>query len=276
MATTLALRRLSRRLRDLRIASGHTTADPERAKICSRRALARYEAGAVAPSWPTVVALAELYEAPMSLRNQLKTLAMRADEKDWQDKLKGAAPPEFSLLPELEADATAIDVYEPELVNGLFQTAEYGHAVLAASPLIQPERRSVAAALRSHRRERISGDDAPSIRLLLTDGAVRRRIGGKEIHRDQLASLRADAHRRNIAVRYLPDDAGAYGAFLGPFKILRFTDPLDPAVVYTETLQAASYLEGAETVDGYSRAFLSAWRIGVDIDEHPSMAEVDT
>ena len=53
----------------------------------------------------------------------------------------------------------------------------------------------------------------------------------------------------------MPFGAGAHAGTTGPFVILEFLEPTDPAVVYVETLAGDIYLEERTDVDRYTLAF---------------------
>ena len=53
----------------------------------------------------------------------------------------------------------------------------------------------------------------------------------------------------------MPYRAGAHAGTTGPFVILDFHEPTDPAVVYVETLAGDIYLEERSDVNRYTLAF---------------------
>jgi hypothetical protein len=53
----------------------------------------------------------------------------------------------------------------------------------------------------------------------------------------------------------VPFGAGAHAGPTGPFVILDFPEPTDPAVVYVETLAGDIYLEERSDVNRYTLAF---------------------
>ena len=59
---------------------------------------------------------------------------------------------------------------------------------------------------------------------IISEGALRRQIGGPEILRAQLMQLAKQAARPNVDVQVLPFEAGAHPALTTAFTILRFDD----------------------------------------------------
>lgn len=254
--TTLAARRLARRLISLREAAGFTGLAVEKSKITSRRSLSRIESAATVPAWPIATELATLYGADATTKALVRELALRAAEPGWTERYADAVPPAHTLLPELEGAATSVDAYEPEIIPGFLQTREYAEAILCASPLVAPELRPAAIHLRQRRRALLlPSSGGPKLRVLLTEGGLAREVGGPDVHRAQLDSLRRDAAR--IDIRYLPASAGAYAALVGPFEALRFDD--EPDVVYVEHLARAEYLEASRITGSYDDVFQASW-----------------
>jgi hypothetical protein len=56
-------------------------------------------------------------------------------------------------------------------------------------------------------------------------------------------------------IQVVPYRAGAHAGTTGPFVILDFPEPTDPAVVYVETLAGDIYLEERSDVNRYTLAF---------------------
>jgi hypothetical protein len=73
--------------------------------------------------------------------------------------------------------------------------------------------------------------------------------------RDQLRHLVNAAEQGKTTIQVVPYRAGAHAGTTGPFVILDFPEPTDPAVVYVETLAGDIYLEQRADVDRYTLAF---------------------
>jgi hypothetical protein len=66
-------------------------------------------------------------------REELLELGRRATERGWwQSYSGGVVPSYYANLIGLEEEAATIRTYEPELVPGLLQTADYARAVIRA------------------------------------------------------------------------------------------------------------------------------------------------
>ena len=240
----------------------------ERTCITSRRTLARVEKAVSVPPWPVVTELATLYGADARTRALLKELAIKAVSAGpgWSERFKAAGPVNFPLLPELEGEATSIDIYECEVLPGVLQTPDYATALMSTSPFIEPTQVDQQVAFRMKRRATVLPEAGvgPALRVLLTEGALQRQIGGPDVHQRQLTGLKEAADRAEVAIRYLSNTAN-YSAAVGPFTILRFDEPLDSDLVYLESLQEANYIETHEVVSRYAKTFDLSWQQGVEI-----------
>lgn len=90
----------------------------------------------------------------------------------------------------LEQDASELWAYESGLILGLFQTSAYAEAVTtAAHPETGADELARLVAFRTTRQQRLFGDRAPSLRVVLDEAALRRLVGGLAVMREQLEHL---------------------------------------------------------------------------------------
>ena len=73
--------------------------------------------------------------------------------------------------------------------------------------------------------------------------------------RGQLRYLADSARQGKTTIQVVPYRAGAHAGTTGPFVILDFQEPTDPAMVYVETLAGDIYLEERSDVNRYTLAF---------------------
>lgn len=128
----LVRRQLGRHLRRLRLAAGKTHADAETAGMGHRSTLWRIEAGRAKVRPSTVRALCWLYDADAATSDALYAMARQAEQPGWWEEYRDDLPTWFAFYVELEAAARRISTYQPTLVDGLLQTADYARAVFAA------------------------------------------------------------------------------------------------------------------------------------------------
>ena len=80
-------------------------------------------------------------------------------------------------------------------------------------------------------------------------------VTGTEVMRGQLRYLADSAQQGKTTIQVVPYRAGAHAGTTGPFVILDFEEPTDPAMVYVETLAGDIYLEERSDVNRYTLAF---------------------
>ena len=90
---------------------------------------------------------------------------------------------------------------------------------------------------------------------MIDEAVIRRVVGGTEVMRGQLRYLADSAQQSETTIQVVPQRAGADAGTTGPFVILDFEEPTDPAMVYVETLAGDIYLEERSDVNRYILAF---------------------
>jgi Domain of unknown function (DUF5753) len=154
-----------------------------------------------------------------------------------------------------EADATAIYNYEPLLLPGLAQTADYARALMEAFPgRISPELIEGMVAARIGRQRVLDRADPPQLHLIIEEMALRRTMASSGMMYGQLQHLLATAARRNVTLRVLPFNAEAAVATQGSLIILECPD--QPTLCFEESRSTAAFLEDEEFI-GMARL---AWK----------------
>jgi transcriptional regulator with XRE-family HTH domain len=236
--------RLGRELARLREQSGLKTDRIAELTGCSRSKIYRIETGKSPVRGVDVEQLCKLYKAPARLTKALVALARETTKDGWWHAYGDVIPEWFDVFLGLEAFATRLDIYEPELMNGLLQTKKYARAVLAtADPDGDEEELDRRVDLRMERQKLLSASDAPQLNVILNEAVLRRPVGGRAVMADQLRHLAAMSKRRNITVRVLPFSIGEHAAMFGGFTYMRFPDRAITDLVYHETRTGAVYLD---------------------------------
>ncbi|MFD9339186.1 helix-turn-helix domain-containing protein [Streptomyces sp. NPDC060028] len=173
--------------------------------------------------------------------------------------LRSQLPTWFQAYAEMEARATYISTFQPQLVYGLLQTPEYARAVLG----VRNEKNLDARVAARMDRQRILGRENPPLMwVVLTEAVLHQEIGGREVMWNQLAHLLTLREREWVKVQILPFGAGSHAGLMGEFNLLRFDD--DPDIVYTEdfiqghmTANPQALREGSLRYDHLQAAALS-------------------
>jgi len=196
---------------------------------------------------PDLRQLLNVYEVEdEGYRASLAELARRVNERGWWQKYAGLIGSEYADLIGLEAEARTIRTYEQELVPGLLQTPDYANAVVRVSrPTDTTDEIGRRVEIRLERQEVLTRVDPPPPRVsvVLSEGALRRPVGGSDVMRQQLEYLMRPRDRANVTVQVLPFDAGVHPSMVGPFTAMTFPDPDDLGIVNVENATGALFLE---------------------------------
>jgi hypothetical protein len=152
-------------------------------------------------------------------------------------------------LGELEQAARGIVVFQPTMIPGLLQIADYARRVMSqGNPMAQDD---IATAVRERLdRQTVLYDQGKHFEFLLTETALRWRPGPAELMRAQLDRLISVASLPNVSMAVLMLDQEAPDAFLHPFVIFELDDE---ALVTVETYSAELQVNDPQEVAVYRR-----------------------
>jgi hypothetical protein len=202
-----------------------------------------------------VVTLGLIYGIPVEERDAVFNSCLGAQKQGWWDAVtKDALDQDFVGYVELEAEATTVHTFKIDLIEGLLQTADYAAAIEDAYlPRASAEIKRGRVEARTNRHERLTGENPIRVEAVLTEGALRARVGGPRVMRQQLERLVELSKLPNIDLLVIPA-AGAYPAMGTPFSILSFGSGY-PDIGYVELLERGVYLEEPQDVEPYRTNF---------------------
>ncbi len=152
-------------------------------------------------------------------------------------------------IAELEREATAIATFQPTMVPGLLQVAEYARRVMAqGNPSSQAD--LAGAVAQRLERQTILYDQSKRLEFIITEGALRWRPGPTELMAAQLDRLISVASLPNVSLGVLLLDQEAPDAYLHPFVIFELDDD---ALVSVETLSAELQVNEPLEIEVYRR-----------------------
>ncbi len=216
--------------------------------------------------------LCRIYDFDDEFSAALVGLAQEANVKSWWHEYDSLVPEGFNMYVGLESSARALISYQPDLVPGLMQTADYARVLISDYwPDALPEQMDRRVQLRMRRQRLLTRKRSPAILdVVLHETALRRVVGGPRIMAAQLRRVADMSTLPTIAVRVLPFSAGVpSGHTVGPFVILEFARdsrnrPVDPTVVYLENFLGDLYLEKQAAVDRYRQAYHALQQSALD------------
>lgn len=146
-----------------------------------------------------------------------------------------AYPTWFQTWVDAEKRASVLRCWEPLIVPGPLQTAEYARAIFEAWRAVDGDRdvdRDVAARLA--RQDIFDRPAPPSFGVVIDESVLRRCVGGPKVMDDQLMHLIEMSERPRVSVQILPAEVGVHVGLGGAFTIASFTGDT-PGMVYFET-----------------------------------------
>jgi transcriptional regulator with XRE-family HTH domain len=166
----------------------------------------------------------------------------------------GGYPSWFTEWIETERRATSLCWWEPLLVPGLLQTADYARALFVAWRSADSD--DEVDQLVSGRMERQSifeRPKPPGLWVIVDEGVLHRCIGSGKIMYDQLAHLADMSDRPKITIQVVPAEVGAHVGLLGAFATAG-TDG-GPGTVYMESPDQGQTTEVPSVVAKVSETF---------------------
>lgn len=173
---TVAKRRLSRRLAELRGTTGYTANHVCDILNWGRGKVGRFEANQwKRPEMSDIRDLIRIYEIEGAEADEIEELAVRCRVRPWWREYGEIFDNEF---PGYENDASAIQVYMPLVVPGLLQTQAYMEAQFKSCARPPAWRRKGVKA-RLRRQEILDRADgtAPHLSVVITEASLRYRWG---------------------------------------------------------------------------------------------------
>src|ERR1700683_5094323 len=182
---------LGAQLRRLREGAAITRDDAGYHIRASGSKISRMELGRVSFKERDVTDLLELYGVTdPAERDKLIQLTREANATPWYQKFHDAVPDWFHVFVGLEEAAQLIRVYDIQFVPGLLQTEEYARAIITqGAPGMEPDEVERRVALRMGRQKLLTRENPPRYWVVMDEAALRRPMGGRDVHAGQIARL---------------------------------------------------------------------------------------
>jgi transcriptional regulator with XRE-family HTH domain len=258
---------VGRRLRGAREEVDLTVIDVGAHLDVAASTVSRIETGRTQVSMAVVQAMMRLYKLD---DDELLDLVRRARQPGWW-KQYGFSDEHFIAL---ESGASRISTFQPDLVHGLLQTADYARVLFSAGMQTR-SRRWIDNQLdaRMIRQERLADEAYPlALDAVVSEFALCRPVGGRDVMRAQLRHLALITELPTVTVRVLPTTVVSTPAMYGAFSILDFPT-IQPSMVYVEHAIGTERTEKDERV-GKTRLRLSHLR-SLALDREESVALIE-
>ena len=253
---TVAKRRLSRRLLQLRVQNGYTANHVCDMLNWGRGKVGRFEANQwKRPEMSDIRDLLRIYNVDEGEREQLEELAIQARARPWWRDFSDIFENEF---PGFENDASRIRVFMPLVLPGLLQSQDYAEAFIRTGPR-PPSWRRKALDTRLRRQEILSrpGDTAPMLTAVITEASLRYQWGSRSERRDQIEHLIDMGRRPNVDLRIQRFADGPPPGLSSAINIFDFAEG-EPSIAFTETDFAVVEVSDPDQVSRYIQSFEKA------------------
>ena len=182
----------------------------------------------------------------------------------------GPHPQWFRDWLQAEKEATSLRTWEPILVPGLLQTADYARALFRGWRSASDDELAELVNARIERQSILDRPTPPELWVVIDEAVLHRLIGSQQVMHDQLLHLAHCACRNGITIQVVPADAGAHAGLLGAFIVAGFGEAA-PSMLYMETAVEGQTIEKSSLVDRAGSAFD---RVRAEALPHKSSREV--
>lgn len=249
------LRRLGLALRGLRLDAGLTGHQLAEQAGLSQSTISRIELGQAVPSLPDVDAWARTTRASPEQHAELRKLteAVAVETISWRKAARRGLPGLQQDVRELETTASTILNFQPTIVPGLLQTADYARRLVQSGyPGGRPD---IAAAITARlERQAILYDETKHLEFVIAETALRWRLGPPQMMLAQLDRIASVATLPNLAIGIIPQAAEVTAWHVHGFALLDDRSGGSP-VVRVETLTTGLSISEPVAVERYREAF---------------------
>lgn len=263
---TIRSRRVSTELRRIRAERGVSSVDVAKALGVHPSKISRIENNKIGLRADEVAALLGFYQVAAKRRTQLLDLVRRAEEPGWWQSHGNGLPELWQTLIDFEQRASHIIDYQPFMMPGLLQTAEYARAIILGTAGSLPDRElDGKVAARLGRQAILGRPEPPTLDVVLYEPALRVPVGGASVMQRQLRALLDAAAMPTVTIRLVPISVGPHPGLEGSFIILEFQD--EPTLVHLENWSNSAFLEEDHHLESYRVALQHLHSVALSAQE---------
>ena len=231
---------LGAELRRVRMLAGLSGRKIARATGLSQARVSRIERGVSVPSLPEAAAWAAAAGVSDDRRAVILALAEAAvnEVATFRARLSHGLAAVQDSVRDLEASARVIRNFQPGIIPGLLQTADYARRIMAFADITSGGGYGAAVAARLSRQQALH-DPARSFEFLVTEAALRYRPGPPATLTAQLDHLAAVATLETITFGVIPADAQMHAITRCGFILYEDRTGDQPPVAAVETPHAS-------------------------------------
>lgn len=216
----------------------------------SRAKVGHLETGFQQQDPDDIATLLTLYGGEQRDLDRFTALTTSADRTTWWAPWAHVLPDWLKTFVGLEGLAEAEFTFEPMIVPGLLQTADYATAITAETPRVRPDHGERVVNFRLTRADRLTDPDRPlRLHAVIGEAALRLAVGTPEIRQAQLAHLVEMSALPNVTIQIVRPEDGFHTATSGRFFMLDFEQARP--IVFSELHDGAVYIQDQEQVRTY-------------------------
>jgi transcriptional regulator with XRE-family HTH domain len=202
--------RLGDELRRARVAAGFTSQEALAAKLgFDRTVITKAETGDRPPTPDVLAAWCHACGVDAEMFERWAVLARRAD---------GPVPTWFEDWLKAEGEAHTLRIWQPLIIPGLLQVAEYARALFVAAGADDTKADELVA-VRMERQTILDRADPPHLITVLDEGVLHKLIGSPAIMHEQVTHLADMAERPAVSIEIVPSSTGANAGLSGGFQL---------------------------------------------------------
>ncbi|MGW9212302.1 helix-turn-helix domain-containing protein [Embleya sp. NPDC055664] len=251
-------RRIAAMLTELREQSGLTLDEIAAELGWHLTKVNRISLGRRRPTPADIRQLADFYGMDDARREQLD--AWREEDR----KLKRMPPP-WKMYEEVmsaayreliinEHEASRAWEFQLNTIPGLYQTPDYARAIISMGlNAYGHDQIEKLVKLRSMRQRLLFQEDPLISTGIVTEGALRALVGGRDVMREQLLHVRELAMQDNIDFRVIPFSAGAAVAQNSGVTLYQFPDRPQPEIAFVEVIGNTVVEEADPEISQFTR-----------------------
>ncbi|WP_431042099.1 helix-turn-helix domain-containing protein [Streptomyces sp. P1-3] len=188
----------------------------------------------------------------------LVALQREASSQDWWTRTESMLPAGMARRVATESIAQEIRAFHPCLIVGLLQTEAYAQALFElAKPIHETTTEFIekGVAARMKRQEQLTREEDPlKLWVVLYEPALRYRVGGSDVMREQYDAIAKLVMRDNVTVQVLPQTTRGY---IAPhdFSIKYLGDTLPSTVTVDTPWATSAFSDKPREVGRFNRQF---------------------
>jgi transcriptional regulator with XRE-family HTH domain len=238
-------RRLGADLRQLRVANALRLEEVADHLGVAPSTLSRIETGKAPTRTSYLMFMLDLYGVDDPARRRMfMDMAREGQRKGWWIAYDDVLPAGAGSYLGLEAEASALMIFQALAVPGLVRTAEYARALIVARrPWLPDDDVERLVTLEMRRQDVARGDRPIPLRLILDEAVLLRSIGSPDVMRAQLARLIEAGSEPTVTIQVLTLAGPPSRVAASSFGILSFAEPGDTGVACAEGMRGQVQLE---------------------------------